>query len=81
MKRISLKDRKTAAIAATVFAVLLGSISFSAFSDESVSVSAIVGTLARPPIVRSVTPSLPVTTVLRNSSQSFSIIVDDADSA
>lgn len=50
------------------------------FSDESISVSATVGSLQKPPFVRSVSPALFPITVARNSAQTVSLLIEDPDS-
>lgn len=51
------------------------------FSDESISVSATVGSLQKPPFVRSISPALFPITVARNSAQTVSLLIEDPDSA
>ncbi|MFB0964248.1 MAG: hypothetical protein QMC36_00835, partial [Patescibacteria group bacterium] len=67
-------------IAVAVLTAVLAPLAFQAYSNEGVAVSAVVGPLAKPPIVQSVTPALPVITVLKNSSQNVSLAILDQDS-
>ncbi len=69
-----------AALAAATVGAFFGTGLWNAFSDESVSVSAIVGLANTPPLVTSVDPNLDPITVAKSTSQAVSVTVSDPDS-
>ncbi len=76
------KDIRTlATLVATVSVVSAAFLWNSAFSDETVSVSATVGLSGIPPVVMGTDPSLPIITVSRNGSQTVSLRIYDSDNA
>lgn len=74
------KRRSRAAVIAAVLAMVSASFAIRAFSDEGVFVAATVGSLSKPPFVRSISPALSPITVARGSSQTVSVTVEDPDS-
>lgn len=65
---------------AAAFSIVAALFSVNVFSDEGVRVAATVGNAAKSPTVVSVSPALSPITVLRNSAQTATLGIFDADS-